>query len=156
MFELEKCELICGGWSNGYIREGLISTLCIVLIIATTFISFSANASTSSGVKTIVANNVTTTIGTVTKAYGNVNYSSIFLQSSTPFIIKVWVYDTTKSKTLSDKKSIICTSTSKGHWILYKSGVTAGSGDQIRFYGSQSTSSKKTITYTIYGDKAVL
>ncbi len=137
-------------------KNRMISIISAVLIMVTMFISFSANASTSSGVRTIAANDVTTTIGTVTKAYSNVNYSSIFLKSSTPFIIKVWVYDTTKSKTLSDKKSIICTSSNKAHWIPYKSGVTASSGDQIRFYGSQTTSSKKTITYVIYGDKAVL
>lgn len=137
-----------------------VNILCILIVIITTAVSVTAMASTSSGIATIKANGVTTTIGDVTKAYNNVGYSTIFCKrsagQSTSFAFYVWVRDTTNSTTLSNKVPIVVSGTSKGTHIKYKSGVSYKKGDNIRFYGSQASSSTKGLSYTIYGDKAVI
>ncbi len=136
-------------------KNSFITAVCTFLIVITTFASVSAFASTYIGTRTIPANSATATIGDVTKA-DSVNCSTIFFKCSTTFIIKTWVYDVTRSSTLSDKKSFFCTGTKTGHHVYYKSGASYGSRDTVRFYASQSTNSSKTIDFTIFGDKAVL
>lgn len=140
-------------------KTKIVSFICALLIAITTVTSFTAIASTQAGIVSIKANGATTTIGNVSKAYKE-NYSSIFCKrsagQSTSFGFYVWVKDTTNSKVLSNKKAIIVSGTSKGHWISYKSGVSYKVGDNIRFYGSQESSTSKGLSYVIYGDKAAL
>lgn len=140
-------------------RNRVITAICVFLIVITTFTSFTAFADTKAGIVSIKANSVTTTIDDVKKA-ANEGYSSIYLKKSNSSIpsysMYVWVYDTTRSTTLSNKYAFVCNSTSTGHWIKYKSGVTYKVGDTVRFYGSQATSESKGLSYVVYGDKATL
>ncbi len=136
----------------------IISTICVVMIVITSFFSISAFASTKAGFVSIKPLNVNTTIGDVDKAFVT-GYSSIFAKkgsSDNNYTLKVWVKDTSNSTTLSNKHSFTVNATSTGHWIVYKSGVSYKVGDNIRFYGEQSGTSSKGLNYVIYGDKATL
>lgn len=140
------------------LSKKIISTICVLMIVITSFFSINAFASTAAGFVSIKPLNVNTTIGDVDKAFLT-GYSSIFAKkgsSDNNYTLKVWVKDTSNSTTLSDKHSFTVNGTSTGHWIVYKSGVSYKVGDNIRFYGEQSGASSKGLNYVIYGDKAAL
>lgn len=136
----------------------LTSIMCVLLVVITSAVSISALASTHAGFVSIKPLGANTTIGDVKKGFVQ-NYSSIFAQkgaSDSDYTLEVWVEDTTNSNKLSNKHSFTVTSTSTGHWIVYKSGVSYKVGDNIRFYGEQSGITSKGLNYVIYGDKANL
>ena len=140
------------------LSKKIISTICVLMIVITSFFSINAFASTAAGFVSIKPLNVNTTIGDVDKAFVT-RYNSIFAKkgsSDNNYTLKVWVKDTSNSTTLSDKHSFTVNGTSTGHWIVYKSGVSYKVGDNIRFYGEQSGASSKGLNYVIYGDKAAL
>lgn len=139
------------------ISKKFTSILCIILIAVTCAVSMNAIASTAAGYVSIKPAGVNTTIGDVKKEFVT-GYSSIFAKkaSGDNYTLKVWVKDTTNSTTLSNKHSFTVTGASVGHWIAYKSGVSYKVGDNIRFYGDQSSLSAKGLNYVIYGDKATL
>lgn len=140
-------------------KNSVITAVCTFLIVITTFASFTAFATTSSGSAVLKAYTLTTTINDVTKSFDD-KYCTIYVKKSlsnvSNFSAKFWVKDITKGKDLTDRKTINCTSTKKGYWIPYKSGATSNRGDTLRFYGSQADSSSKGIDYVIYSDKATL
>lgn len=140
------------------LSKKIIGTICVLMIVITSFFSINAFASTAAGFVSIKPLNVNTTIGDVDKAFVT-GYSSIFAKkgsSDNNYTLKVWVKDTSNSTTLSDKHSFTVNGTSTGHWIVYRSGVSYKVGDNIRFYGEQSGASSKGLNYVIYGDKAAL
>lgn len=140
------------------LSKKIISTICVLMIVITSFFYINAFASTAAGFVSIKPLNVNTTIGDVDKAFVT-GYSSIFAKkgsSDNNYTLKVWVKDTSNSTTLSDKHSFTVNGTSTGHWIVYRSGVSYKVGDNIRFYGEQSGASSKGLNYVIYGDKAAL
>ena len=140
------------------LSKKIISTICVLMIVITSFFSINAFASTAAGFVSIKPLNVNTTIGDVDKAFVT-GYSSIFAKkgsSDNNYTLKVWVKDTSNSTTLSDKHSFTVNGTSTGHWIVYRSGVSYKVGDNIRFYGEQSGAPSKGLNYVIYGDKAAL
>lgn len=131
--------------------------MCVYDVFTALF-SINAFASTKAGFVSIKAAGINTTIGDVSKDF-TTGYSSIFAKkgsSDSNYTLKVWVKDTTNSKTLSDKHSFTVNATSTGHWIVYKSGVSYKVGDNISFYGDQSSLKSKGLNYVIYGDKAAL
>lgn len=135
----------------------IISALCVFFIAVTILSSFTAMASTAAGTTSIKPLNANTTIDDVTKD-AVVNYSSIFLKRTGDknYKMRVWVKNTTKSNTLSDKHEFTVTSKSTGHWIKYRSVVTYSVGDNVRFYGEQSGIKSKGLQYVVFGDKAAL
>lgn len=140
------------------LSKKLISTMCVIMIVITSLFSITALASTRAGYVTIKPLNVNTTIGDVDKAFVT-GYSSIFAKkgsSDSNYTLRVWVKDTSNSTTLSEKHSFTVNGTNTGHWIVYKSGASYKVGDNIRFYGEQSSASSKGLDYVIYGDKAEL
>ncbi|GEM_PF-324789 len=140
-------------------KNSIITAVCTFLIVITTFASFTAFATTSAGSAVLKAYTITTTVGDVTKSFDD-KYCTIYVKKSlssvSNFSAQFWVKDITKNATLTNKKSINCTSTKTGYWIPYKSGATSSRGDTLRFYGSQANSTSKGIDYVIYSDKATL
>lgn len=139
-------------------KNSFITAICAFLIVVTTFTSFTALATTKIGYATLKAYTVTSTIGDVTKSYSD-RYSSIFVNRSSSdsnFEADFWVKDITNKKVLTNRKAIKCTATRTGYLLPYTSTATFSTGDTLRFYGSQASSTSKGIDYTIYSDKAVL
>ena len=133
------------------LSKKIISTICVLMIVITSFFSINAFASTAAGFVSIKPLNVNTTIGDVDKAFVT-GYSSIFAKkgsSDNNYTLKVWVKDTSNSTTLSDKHSFTVNGTSTGHWIVYRSGVSYKVGDNIRFYGEQGGASSKGLNYVM-------
>lgn len=132
-----------------WIKSKLLSLICAFAILLTISSSIYAYANVRSGSCTIEANK-TTTICNVKKTDTS-KYGTIFLKKSlsnvSNFTIKVWMVDTTNGKTLTDQKVFNCTSTSTGHWLPFKSGVSFTVNDNVRFYGYK-TGATRGIDYT--------
>lgn len=145
-------------------KNKLVSAICILLIAITTITAVAPIAASAAsdvvtsaaGSQTIKALGANTQIGPKLSKETTVRYSSIWFDSQvSSYTVYFWVYDYTRSSTLSDKRKFTVTSEQQKKWLPYKNDATYNLNDALIIYGEQYTASSKGINYITYGGKSL-